>query len=113
MAIVATIQPRELAPRLGRRVFDRIRARLYLLGFGLAMAAVRLPGRGPDPGARDPRAAAGAAVRHPRQGGAEALPPWPRPVTAATPAAPAARRPRNAAAAGNAIRRGPVHHLSR
>src|SRR6478735_5406391 len=113
MAIVAIIQPLEPPPRLGRRAFDRIRARLYLLGFGLAMAAVRLPGRRPDSGARDARGEAPGARLRPDQDGAGTLPPWARPVTAAAPAAPAARRPRNAAAAGSAIRRGPVHPLSR
>src|SRR3954470_21391748 len=113
MPIVAMSQPRELLPRLGRRAFDRIRARLYLLGFGLAMAAVRLPGRGPDPGARDRRRTAPGVVLGPGQDAAGTLPPWARPVTATAPAAPAARRLRNAAAAGSAIRRGPVHHLSR
>src|SRR3954469_5533607 len=43
MATVVMIQPREAPARFGRRTFERMRARLYLLGFGLAMAALRIP----------------------------------------------------------------------
>src|SRR3954453_371350 len=91
MATVAMIQPREEPARLGLRTLERIRARLYLLGFGLAMAAARLPAHPPGSG---PRRCA-------------------RPVPAAAATAAAARAERNPAAAGSARRRGPVHHLSR
>src|SRR4051812_4484537 len=113
MATVVIIQPRDAPARLGRRTFERIRARLYLLGFGLAMAAVRLPVRDAEPGAG--RASSRRRTRCARpvaQAPAGAIP-CARPVSAAAVAATIARAPRNPAAAGRASRRGPVHHLSR